>query len=564
MNELIIKNALIVDGSGSAAQHGSLAVNEQRITAIAYNGDNESLGTAKQEIDADGLALMPGIIDSHTHYDAQITWDPALNPSSSLGVSTVLIGNCGFTIAPCHPQDRDLTMRNLTQVEGMSIDVLRNGIDWQFETFSDYMDWLEQRGSTLNVGAFIGHSSLRTWVMGAAATKRVATADEIDQMATIVRAAMRAGAVGFATSTAPQHNGYGGIPMPSRLAAEDELIALLKAMGEDNSGVFMLTKGADTSVAFLEQLAVVSGRPVMVAALLHNPVLPEAIFDNLNDIAAAQSRGRELYGQVSCCPLTNEFTLQSAYPFEGLDAWKPAMQVSGKALKDLLNRADFRQAVKAELSQPAAVRLFNNEWHKLSIVETAKADNAHLEGHTIAELAAAEHKDPLDWMLDFSCSEELQTLFIAVLMNSDEEYVARALKDPNASIALSDAGAHLTFFCDAGFGLHLLGHWCREKEAFSLPEAVHHLTGRPADIYRINQRGRLQIGHYADLLLFDPATVGRTAAKRVFDLPGGAPRLTTDALGLHGLWVNGQQVADAAGVLDTAPQAGKLLRQFSH
>lgn len=560
MHDLVIKNVLLVDGSGAAAQRGSLAVNNERISAIAYNGD--SVGAAEQEIDADGLALMPGIIDSHTHYDAQITWDPALNPSSSLGVTTVIMGNCGFTIAPCRPKDRDLTMLNLTQVEGMSIDVLRNGIEWGFQSFPEYMDMLERNGSALNVAAFFGHSSLRTWVMGEEATQRAATTAEIRQMQDLMVEAMQAGAIGFATSTAPQHNGSGGIPMPSRLATNEEFEAILQAMGSTGRGVFMLTKGADTSIAFLEQLAVTSGRPVMVAALLHNPVLPEAIFTNLNDIASAQSRDQELYGQVSCCPLTNEFTLESAYPFEGMDAWKPAMRVQGEELKALLMNSDFRQSVRDELKTPLAVRLFNSEWHKLSVVEVADSSNAHLEGQTVADLAARDGKDPLDWMLDLACSENLKTLFIAVLMNSDEDAVERALCDPNASIALSDAGAHLTFFCDAGFGLHLLGHWCRDKQVFSLEQAVHHLTGKSADIYRIPQRGRLSVGHYADLMLFDPATVGRSAAKRVFDLPGGAPRLTTDAIGIHGVWVNGRQTADTSGVLANPGRYGKLLREF--
>jgi N-acyl-D-aspartate/D-glutamate deacylase len=563
MHDLLIKNALLVDGSGKPAQHGSLAVTGDRISAIALNGHGDAIGSARQEIDADGLALMPGIIDSHTHYDAQITWDQTLNPSSSLGVTTVIMGNCGFTIAPCRPEDRDITMRNLTQVEGMALDVLRSGIDWQFQSFPQYMDMLEQRGSTLNVAAFFGHSSLRTWVMGEDATKRTATADELQQMTELMTEAMQAGAIGFATSTAPQHNGHGGIPMPSRLAAEEELTAILKAMGKTGKGVFMLTKGADTSVPFLEQLAVESGRPVMVAALLHNPVLPEAIFANLADIAAAQKRGRELYGQVSCCPLTNEFTMESAYPFEGMDAWKPAMKIQGAELKALLLNPQFRQAVREELRTPVAVRLFNNEWQKLSVVEVADPKNEHFEGHTVAELAARDGKDPLDWMLDLACEENLKTLFIALLMNSDEDQVEKALCDPNASIALSDAGAHLTFFCDAGFGLHLLGHWCREKQVFSLENAAYHLTGRSADIYRIPQRGRLQTGYYADLMLFDPARIGRGASRRVFDLPGGAARLTTDAIGLHGVWVNGQQTANAEGVLPDPGRAGALLREFN-
>jgi N-acyl-D-aspartate/D-glutamate deacylase len=348
--------------------------------------------------------------------------------------------------------------------------------------------------------------------------------------------------------------------MPSRLASDDELRALVKAMGSTKRGVFMLTRGGQTHIEFLEQLSATSGRPVMIAALLHNPVVPNAVFDNLADIAAANGRGRKLYGQVSCCPLTMEFTLASAYPFEGLAAWKPAMRVEGQALRTLLGDPSFRAAVRAELETPAAVRLFNGEWHKLRVVQVADRANIGLEGNSIAELAAQANQDPLDCMLDLAVSENLDTLFIAELINSDEDAVARLLTDPNASIALSDAGAHLTFFCDAGFGLHLLGYWRRDKQLLGLEQAVWHLTGRPAAIFGIHERGTLKEGNYADLLLMDPENVARGPARRVFDLPGGAPRLTTDGVGVAATWVNGAQVADEGGLMAGGDRPGRLLR----
>ena len=560
MYDLIIRNARLIDGTGMTAKTGHLAIEGERIAAMS--GTNETLGPARQTLDADGLALMPGIIDSHTHYDAQITWDPMLNPSSSLGVTTVLIGNCGFTIAPCRPQDRDTTMRNLTQVEGMALEALENGIRWDFETFPEYMDRLEAHGSVLNVGAFFGHSSLRTWVMGDEATQREATADEVAQMAELVKQAMQAGSVGFATSTAPQHNGFGGTPMPSRKASFEELKELVNAMGADGKGVFMLTKGLKTTIDYLEDLSASSGRPVVVAALLHNPRVPQAIFRNLEDIGAANARGRELYGQVSCCPLSIEFTLRSAYPLEGLDAWKPAMKVQGEALKQLLLDPEFRRRVREELIEPSPVRLFNAEWQKLKVLEVAKPEHKHLEGRNVQELAEQAGKDPLDFTLDLACAEDLSTMFVAMLLNSDEDQVARALCDPNATIALSDAGAHLAFFCDAAFGLHLLGHWCRDLGVLTLEQTVHHLTGRIAQIYRIPKRGLLKPDYYADLMLFDPSSVGRGTPYRVHDLPAGAARLTTDALGLHGVWVNGQRIVDESGLIPGAGRPGRLLREY--
>ena len=558
MIDLVVREALIFDGSGTAPVRGDVAVDAGRIVAVGSGLDVEAART----VDAAGLALMPGIIDSHTHFDAQITWDPTVRPSPALGVTTAVIGNCGFTIAPCRPADRELTMRNLTQVEGMSIDALREGIDWGFETFPEYMAQLKRRGSAVNVAAYIGHSSVRTWVMGDDAARRAATAGEIEAMQEIVRDAMRHGAVGFASSTSPAHNGEGGLPMPSRLATEAEMAALVGAMAEGGRGVYMLTKGGHTSVRFLESLAADTRRPVMIAALLHNATNPGAVFEDLDAIAAANARGHRLIGQVSCCPLTMDFTLASPYPVEGLVAWKPALGLVGDALKAKLADANFRDAVRAELAMPTTFRLFNNEWDKVHVVETARPEHARLEQRTIAEIAREAACDPLDTMLDLALAEDLKTVFTAQLLNSDEDAVGRMLNHPNSIVSLSDAGAHLTFFNDAGFGLHLLGHWARDRGAMPMEEAVRRLTSHPAGVLGLSGRGAIREGYAADLLLFDPRTVGRGPKRRVHDLPAGGARLTTDALGVQGVWVNGAQVADGSGLVREVPMAGQVLTEF--
>lgn len=559
MHDLLFRNALVFDGSGGAPAIQDVAVTAGRIAEIGPN-----LGaSARQVIEADGLGLMPGIIDSHTHFDAQITWDPCVRPSPALGVTTAVIGNCGFTIAPCKPQHRDLTMRNLTQVEGMSLDVLRQGIAWDFETFPEYLAQLRRQGSAVNIAAYIGHSSVRTYVMGEDASKRCASPAEVEQMQAIVREAMQAGAVGFASSTSPAHNGEGGRPMPSRLADDGELRALVTAMGECGHGVFMLTKGGDTPVPFLESLAADSGRPVMVAALLHNSTNRDAVFNDLDAISAANARGHALIGQVSCCPLTMDFTLQSPYPVEGLKSWKPALGLHGDALLAMLADPGFRDGVRAELATSTHFRLFNAEWDKVQVVEAANPAHAHHEQRSIAEIASNEGRDPLDVMLDLAIAEQLKTVFTAQLLNSDEEAVGRMLNHPHSLVSLSDAGAHLTFFNDAGFGLHLMGHWARELGKMSMSEAVRRLTSQPAQVFGLQQRGTIREGYAADLLLFDPQTVARGPKHRVFDLPGGAARLTTDAVGVRGVWVNGQMVANADGLLASTPLAGALLTQFS-
>src|SRR6478735_8551050 len=265
MFDLVIKDAEIFDGSGARPVRGDLGVTGGKIVAIG-----PKLGAAKETVKADGLALAPGIIDGHTHYDAQITWDPFVDPSPALGVTTAVLGNCGFTIAPCKPQDRDLTMRHLTHVEGMSLDALRAGIRWGFESFPQYLDMLAKQGVGPNVACFAGHSAIRTFVMGEEATERAATGEEISKMANLVREAMTTGAVGFASSTSEAHNGEGGTPMPSRLADDHELRALVNAMGESGRGLYMLTKGGKTSIPYLEEIAVEARRPVLIAAIFHS------------------------------------------------------------------------------------------------------------------------------------------------------------------------------------------------------------------------------------------------------------------------------------------------------
>jgi N-acyl-D-aspartate/D-glutamate deacylase len=321
----------------------------------------------------------------------------------------------------------------------------------------------------------------------------------------------------------------------------------------------MLTKGGQTRVEFLEELAADSNRPVVVAALLHNSTNPGSVFKDLEAIRAANGRGRRLVGAVSCCPLAMDFTLRSPYVFEGLDAWRPALSLKGKTFENQLREAGFRQAIRQELEKPAHFRLFNGEWQKVHVIESARPE---LEQRSIAELARAAGQDPLDFMLDTALAEGLDTVFSALLLNSDEEAVARMLKHPCSLVSLSDAGAHLTFFNDAGFGLHLLGHWVRERRELTLAEAVRRLTGQPAALFGVKERGALEPGYHADLLLFDPSTVERGQRHRVNDLPGGHPRLTTAAVGVHGVWVNGVRIVGRDGPLEVGALPGRLLREF--
>jgi N-acyl-D-aspartate/D-glutamate deacylase len=559
MHDLVIDNARVIDGLGGAARRGGVAVANGRIAAIGTD-----LGPARQRIDAGGLVLAPGIVDIHTHYDAQLTWDPFAIPSTALGVTTVVIGNCGFTIAPCRPADRDLTLRALTHVEGMSLEALRAGVNWDFETYPQFLDAMERRGVVPNVGSFVGHSSVRTWVLGADATKRAATAAEIAEMRRLVLEAVRAGAIGFATSTLEQHNGENGIPMPSRLADEAELLALTGALGEAGRGVFMLTKGMTSTIPWLEKVAEKSGRPVMIAAMFVDPGDPTRVFRELSEIEAARRRGRELWAQVGCFALGMEFALRHPYPLEAFLAWRPAIEARDESdYRRVLADDSFRRNLKAEAATAGVPNRFSNKtWPHLTIMDVKRPEHRGLIGRTIGELARESGRDPFDVFLDFGLDGELDAMFDCRLFNTDEDEVKKLLRHPHAAVALSDAGAHLSFLCDAGFGLHLFGHWARERGDLTIEEAVKRVTSDVADAYRITDRGRLAPGAWADLLLFDPATVGRGEKRRVHDLPTGADRLDTPAVGVHGVWVNGTRTVDEAGVMRDCGRPGQVLRAF--
>ena len=566
MLDLVLTNARIIDGLGAPAREGSLGVQGGRIAALSTDRRGGDLGPARERIDAGGRVLAPGIVDIHTHYDAQLTWDPFATPSAALGVTTVVIGNCGFTIAPCRPQHRDLIVRNLTHVEGMSLEALRAGINWDFETYPDYLASLERRGSVLNVASFVGHSSIRTWVLGEEASRRTATAAEVAEMRRLVLEAVRTGAIGFATSTLEQHNGEHGIPMPSRLADETEMLALTGALGEAGRGVFMLTKGMTSTIPWLEKISAANGRPVMVAAMFVDPGDPTRVFRELGEIGQARARGRELWAQVGCFPLGMEFTLRHPYPLEAFLSWRPAIVADTEArYRAALADPSFRAGLKKEIGQPGVPNRFSDKnWDHLTIMEVTRPEHRALVGRTIGALARERGEHPWDTFLDFGLDGELDAMFDCRLFNIDEDEVKKLLRHEHAAVALSDAGAHLSFLCDAGFGLHLFGHWARERGDLSLEEAVRAVTSRVADAYRIPGRGRLAPGAWADLILFDPKTVGRGEKRRVNDLPTGASRLDTPAVGLHGVWVNGVRTVDDAGaVIRDCGRPGRLLREFT-
>jgi len=561
MFDTLITDARIHDGLGSEPVLGHVALQGNTIAQVIEARDGSSLPAARQRVNAAGLDLMPGIIDNHTHYDAQITWDPYLDQSVGMGVTTALIGNCGFTIAPCHPQadSRDLVTKNLTQVEGMSLASLQEGIRWNFETFGEYMNQIDAGGCAMNLGVFVGHSTLRTYVMGSAGSDRAATAAEVDRMKGLVGEALDAGAIGLASTTTTSHNAFDGRPMPSRLADWSEFLALAEPLKARNQGVFMITKGPSTPVPMLEEFAAASGRPVLVAALLHSALTPNGVFDDLDHVRAANARGHRMRGAVAATPLVFDFSFESPYPLEPLQAWKPVFGLKGEALIARMKDPALRQAIRHELAAPAR-RLFAGNWDLIQVLQVSRPEHQGFVDRTLASIAAELGKDPLDALFDLAIAENLTTLFSLCAFNHDEQAVSRLLTHSESLVSLSDAGAHLSFLDDSGFGLHLMGHWVRDKGIMPLPEAIRRLTSAQAEFFGIANRGVIAAGKAADLLLFDPKTVGRGSRSRANDLPAGATRVVTQSRGVHGVWVNGIRVADERGTVHD-PLPGRLLRK---
>jgi N-acyl-D-amino-acid deacylase len=561
MADLVIRGATIVDGLGHEPKRADLAVTDGRISAI---GDIKDRGA--ETIDAGGLVLSPGIVDVHTHYDAQVTWDATLSPSPSLGVTTAVMGNCGFGIVPAPPAARDLVIRNLSVVEGMDLDALRRGIKWDFESFSDYMAMLRRRGAYANLGVLAGHSTIRTAVMGEAASQRKdATPEELAKMKAMVADAMANGAIGLGASYSLNHSGYGGVPMPSTIAPMSELDALVGAMGPRGRGVVEIASGIKTPQE-LEPMAAKHGRPFFqgTGMAMYNEQEPARALGIFDECAAALRRGNGLYVQIPCQPLSFDFTMANAYPFYSHSAFDPIKAFTPEQLNPVFRDPSWRAKFRENAKNPRPGMIFQGNWDRVMVAVVHKPANAKYVNRFANEIAESEGRDPLDVVLDLSLDEDLETAFLGRFLNVGDEGVAKLLKHEAGVVALSDAGAHLIYMCDAGFGLHFLAHWVRERGDFDLVEGIRRLTSHPADLYGIQNRGRLAVGAQADLLLFDPATVGVTPAERVADLPGGGRRTIRRPTGVHGVFCNGVKTFDGKDYVKHAKGPGQVLDRFNN
>ena len=536
MHDLLIKNGLVIDGTGAPGRHAQVAITNGKITGVGRVD-----GTAKQTLDASDCVVAPGFIDPHTHYDAQICWDGAVTPSSWHGVTSVVMGNCGVGIAPCLPGAREVAMRDLVNVEAIPFEVLSKGITWDWETFPEFMDAAARRKPSVNLGFLAPLTPFRHYVMGEASMERAATAPETAKIRALLGEAMDAGAFGLSSTILNQHLGFGGRPLACRNASRDELKAYASVLKEKGKGAIEVALTRQIGVLEEDQCEMLdflldeSGRPVTFIALFDRDDIPEAVRDTLKRAAPMIAKGAR--PQTSPLPLTREIDMRTPFAFAAFPSWKRVFaDTSSQAQKAVYGDPAFRNQFREDLKNPMG---FGN-WARITLHEVRNPELKGFEGQTVADIARAQGKDGVDTLLDLTLADDLALEFTMASYNTRVDRMAELLNNPAILIGLGDGGAHVDMLCDSGYPTYLLGTWVRERGVLTLPEAIRRLTSDPADLFGIRDRGRLMPGLAADITIFDPATVGSSnRGERRYDLPGGGKRMVMPSRGVRTTIVNG-------------------------
>ena len=556
MLDLLVRNARICDGTGAPSFMGDLGVKDGVIQYVGpANGQ-----AAERVVNADGLALAPGFIDPHTHYDAQIAWDPLVTCSPWHGVTTVVMGNCGVGVAPVKPGTREILMQDLVNVEAIPYHVMKAGIDWQWESYGQYLDAIDRRGLGINVAGLVAFTPLRHYVMGEASFERPATDDEIAAMRRLLREAMEAGAFGFTTTTSRNHVGYQGRPLACRNASRDELIGVVRGLHDVGRGAIeiILNSGgmyavSDEDIVLLQSLTQASGRPVTWLALFAHPGEPDyhdQTFARLGDLV------KHAIPQVTPRPIMSQGDLKNPTMFGSFVSWQKAFNRPIADQMALYRDPAFREAFRQELDS----RRRSHMWGQMRVLEVGRSELAHHVGRTLEEIAAAEGKRPVDAYFDLGIADNLETRFQSSTFNFDPAGIERLITDDRCLIGLSDGGAHVDFICDVGYATALLDLWVRRRGALTLEKAVHKLTQVPATLFGIPSRGVLAEGRVADLVLFDPATVTAKAPRYAHDLPCNGRRLVSESEGIKATFVAGTQLYDEGKHTGALP--GRILRSY--
>ena len=558
--DLVIKNGTVIDGSGLPRYRADVGVRHGRVAAIGRIRE-----TAREVIDADGQVVTPGFIDGHTHMDAQVFWDPLGTCSCWHGVTTVVMGNCGFTLAPCGKSERHLVVRNLERAEDIAAEAMDAGIDWTWTTFPEFLDRVDALPKGINYAGYVGHSALRTYAMGERAFEKEASEDDLRAMERELRDAIRAGAIGFTTSRSPSHETPDRRPVASRLASWDEVRRLVGVMGDMNAGVFELAgerAGGDPDRlrdyhVRLRDLAVESGRPITwgLFSRREEPDLWRTYLALLEETAA---RGGRMFAQVHSRALAVVLSFKTNLPFDRLPVWRelralPLEQQQQRLRDPELRRRLVEAARERDERRPigAEPRPASYEW--IFVMDTAEGPH-----RSVATVARERGIDPVEAIIDLALEKDLDRFFLQPIANENQEHALELIKHPRTVVTFSDSGAHVSQIMDASLQTHLLSHWVRAKQAIALEQAVRMLSFEPATHWGFSDRGLIREGMAADLLVFDPETIAPEMPEVVRDLPAGARRLTQRARGIAATVVNGEIVLRDGKPTGALP--GQLLR----
>lgn len=546
MTDIAIRGGTVIDGTGAPGQAADVLIRDGRISEIGQGL------SAPKELDASGCVVTPGFIDIHTHYDAQVFWDPALSPSCFHGVTTVVAGNCGFSIAPTRPDHRETIALTLEKVEDMNPATLAAGIPWDFETFPEYLSSVGKRGTRLNFAAYIGHTALRLFHMGHDAYEREATDDEIGAMARSVGEAMDNGAVGLATSFAPTHLGMNGKPVPSRVAPLSEFETLAQELGKRGRGVIEATLGSGFAFDEIYDFQRRIGVPITYTALLAIPGFWQAGSErNRQEL----EKGTGVWPQISCRKITMQVQLKDPFAFDMAPSFAELRAEAPEVREQRYRDPAWRARAIEELPKMPLPTV----WEHFEVAESKV--HSDLIDRNLVDVANERNQHPFDVMIDLSLAENLETRFRYIQSNFDEEGIEHLLQQEHMAMGLSDAGAHVGMLCDANLPTDLLGNWVRERGVLPLEKAVHKLTAEPASIFQFIDRGVLREGAHADVCVFDPDTVAPGPIRRVRDFPADADRLTADQPdGIRHVLVNGSPIRVDGSSVDDDARPGQMAR----
>ncbi len=565
MLDVLITGGSVVDGTGTPAEPRDLGIRDGRIVAVAEPGTIDE--EAGETIDATGLLVTPGIVDPHTHYDAQLFWDPDASPSNVHGVTTVIGGNCGFTLAPLHAEDADYLRRMMAQVEGMALPALERGADWSWETFEEYLGRLDG-AIAVNAGFLVGHCAIRRYVMGADAIGHPASPEQVEAMVAELGAAIDAGGLGFSTTLSKTHSDGDGQPVASRWAERDELLALATEVGRHEGTTLegmldgCLDRFSDDDIDLFADLSAAARRPLNWNVLTVDSRVPERVPRQLSAQDVAQQRGGRVVALTMPVLVPMNMSFLTHCGLFLIPGWGEVLRRPVPERIEQLRDPEVRAHLLERSQSPdAGVFLRLTDFANYVIGDTYSDANDGLKGRVVGEIAEEREQEPFDALLDIVIADELRTVLWPIPPDGDPASWAlrkEVWDDPRAMIGGSDAGAHLDRMCGAPYPTRFLGDCLRGRKLTSVEHAVHLMTQVPADLFGLVDRGRLVEGAFADVAVFDPETVGAEHASLVHDLPGDSPRLTADSHGVVRVLVNGVvTVVDGAA---TGARPGTVLR----